>query len=254
MKATRHAAFALTLLLASASALAQQKENPPIRFDNWLFYQRNVDDSTRAQYRPRFYIPFNLDNGGVFTQRIDLPVYYTNKVGPDNPDGDRKAGIGDWFIEETYLSPEVSKNVKWSTSLRLVFPTGGKSPFGGSQYTAAPSLGLLYSMPERKMTINPLLRYFYSYHATEDNAGKVRRLDIFPQASFGFGEGWTLQLWPENPIDYNYVTSKWFVDVDALLVKRLSKQWEFGFGGAYALKKDDPQFKWIVNGRLTFYF
>jgi hypothetical protein len=29
---------------------------------------------------------------------------------------------------------------------------------------------------------------------------------------------------------------------------------EFGFGGAYALKKDDPQFKYILNGRLTFYF
>jgi hypothetical protein len=50
------------------------------------------------------------------------------------------------------------------------------------------------------------------------------------------------------------VTNKWFVDIDALLVKRLSKSMEFGFGGAYALKKDDPQFKYILNGRLTFYF
>ena len=82
----------------------------------------------------------------------------------------------------------------------------------------------------------------------------MRRLDIFPQASFGFGEGWTLQLWPENPIDYNYVTGKWFVDVDALLVKKMSKSWELGVGGAYALKKDDPQFRWIVDGRVTFYF
>ncbi|HKW38498.1 MAG TPA: hypothetical protein VJO54_11875 [Burkholderiales bacterium] len=242
----------LGLLAAGANALAQDK--PPVRFDNWLFYQKNVDDSQRWQYRPRFYIPFNLDNGGVFTQRIDLPMYYTNKVGQDNANGDWKSGIGDWFIEETYLSPEVSKNVKWSTSLRFVFPTGGNSPFGGNQYTVAPSLGLLYSMPEKKMTFNPLLRYFYSYHAAEDNAGKVRRLDIFPQASFGFGEGWTLQLYPENPIDYNYVTGKWFVDIDALLVKRMSKKWEFGFGGAYALKKDDPQFKYIVQGRVTFFF
>ena len=250
----RRIAVAVLGALACAAAWAQEKANPPIRFDNWLFYQRNTDDSTRAQYRPRFYIPFNLDNGGVFTQRIDLPIYYTNKVGPDNPNGDRKAGIADWFIEETYLSPEFAKNQKWSTSVRFVFPTGGHSPFGGDQYTVAPSLGYVYSMPEYKTTFNPLLRYFYSYHATEDNAGKVRRLDIFPQASFGFGEGWTLQLWPENPIDYNYVTHKWFVDIDALLVKRVSKSWEFGFGGAYALKKDDPQFKWIVDGRVTFYF
>ena len=245
---------AAILAAAACSAWAQEKANPPIRFDNWLFYQRNTDDTTRAQYRPRFYIPFNLDNGGVFTQRIDLPIYYTNKVGVDNPNGDRKGGIGDWFIEEIYLSPEVSKNVKWSTSLRLVFPTGGNSPFGGNTYQAAPSVGLLYTMPEQKMTINPLLRYFFSYHDAKDGAARVRRLDIFPQFSLGFGEGWSLQLWPENPISYNDETNKWFVNVDTLLVKRMSKQWEFGFGGAYALKKDDPQFKYIVNGRLTYYF
>jgi hypothetical protein len=253
MKQSPQGALVLgTLVLAASTAWAQDK--PPIRFDNWLFYQRNTDDSTRAQYRPRFYIPFNLDGGGVFTQRIDLPVYYTNKVGPDNPNGDKKAGVGDWFIEETYLSPEVSKNTKWSAGARFVFPTGGKSPFGGSQYQVAPTVGLQYSMPEQKMILYPLLRYFYSYHETVDNAAKVRRLDIFPQVTMGFGEGWSLQLYPENPISYNDVTNKWFVDIDALLVKRVSKSWEFGFGGAYALKKDDPQFKWIVDGRVTFYF
>src|SRR4029077_2969915 len=155
----RLSVLGFTFLLA-AGAQAQDSK-PPIRFDNWLYYQRNTDDSTRAQYRPRFYIPFNLDNGGEFTQRIDLPVYYTNKVGTDNPNGDRKAGIGDWFIEETYLSPEVSKNTKWSAGARFVSPTGGKSPFGGSQYQVAPTVGLQYSMPEQKMILYPLLRYFY---------------------------------------------------------------------------------------------
>jgi hypothetical protein len=249
----RRLAATAACAIACTTACAQDSK-PPIRFDNWLYYQRNTDDSTRAQYRPRFLIPFNLDNGGIFTQRIDLPVYYTNKVGVDNPNGDRKAGTGDWFVEEIYLSPEVSKNIKWSTSLRLVFPTGGDSPFGGNQYQAAPSVGLSYSMPEHKTTFYPLLRYFFSYHATDDNAGKVRRLDIFPQVTVGFGEGWSVQLWPENPLSYNDVTNKWFVNVDALLVKRMSKSWEFGIGGAYALRKDDPQYKWIVDGRLTFYF
>jgi hypothetical protein len=245
-------ALGIACLLAGAGTSAQDK--PPVRFDNWLYFQRNVDDSERWQYRPRFYIPFNLDNGGTFTQRIDLPIYYLNKVGTDNPNGDWKAGIGDWFIEETYLSPEISKSLKWSTSARFVFPTGGKSPFGSSQYQVAPSLGLLYAMPEKKLTFNPVFRYFYSYHATDDNAGKVRRLDIYPTVTMGFSDGWSFSLWQENPIDYNDVTNKWFVPIDALLVKRLSKSMEFGFGGAYALKKDDPQFKYIINGRLTFYF
>jgi hypothetical protein len=243
--------FALLALL-SLPSVAQDK--PPVRFDNWLYFQRNTDDSERWQYRPRVFIPFALDGGGRFTQRIDLPMYYLNRTGADNPNGEWKAGIGDWFMEEIYLSPEIAKNVKWSTSLRLIFPTGGASPFGSNQYQWAPSLGLVYAMPEQKITFNPLLRYFMSYHAAEDGAGRVRRLDIYPTVTLGFAEGWSLAFWQENPIGYNRVSEKWFVPLDLLLVKRLSKDLEFGFGGAYGIEKDDPQFKYIVNGRVTLYF
>jgi hypothetical protein len=238
--------------LVGAGASAQ--ENPPIRFDNWLYYQDNTDNSQRWQYRPRFYIPFALNSGATFTQRIDLPMYYTNKVGPDNTTGGWQAGIGDWFLESTYLSPEIDKNMKWSTSLRLVFPTGGKSPFGSSQYQVAPSIGFLASRPENKLTFNPVARYFYSYHATDDSAAKVRRWDIYPTLTKGFDDGWSIAFYPENPISYNDVSNKWFVPFDVLLIKRLSKETELGFGGASAIIKDDPQYRYIVNARLTFYF
>ncbi|OAI50923.1 hypothetical protein AYO46_09015 [Betaproteobacteria bacterium SCGC AG-212-J23] len=236
----------------AAPALAQEK--PAVRFDNWLYFQRNTDDSERWQYRPRFYIPFALEGGGTFTQRIDLPMYYLDKVGADNPNGDWKAGIGDWFVEEAYLSPEVASNTKWSTSLRLIFPTGGASPFGSQQYQWAPSAGLVFAMPEQKLTFNPVLRYFMSYHATSATAAQVRRLDIYPTVTQGFAEGWSVSLWNENPIDYNEATKKWFVPLDVLLLKRYSRALEFGFGGAYGMKKDDPQYKSIVYGRVTLYF
>jgi hypothetical protein len=61
-------------------------------------------------------------------------------------------------------------------------------------------------------------------------------------------------FYPENPISYNDVINKWFVPIDVMLIKRLSKTVEFGFGGAYGLVKDDPQYQYIINGRLTFYF
>jgi hypothetical protein len=137
--------------------------------------------------------------------------------------------------------------------LRFVFPTGGASPFGSQQYQWAPSFGVLYGMPEHKLTFNPLARYFMSFHATSDTAGQVRRLDLYPAVTQGFADGWSLVFWPENPIIYNQVTQKWFVPIDALLLKRLSKRVEVGFGGAYAIEKDDPQYRYIVNGRVTFY-
>src|SRR5262245_58382316 len=112
----------LPLLLFAGSAVAQ------VRFDNWLYYQRNTDDSTRWQYRPRLYAPFDIGGGWTFTQRVDLPMYYTDRQGPENTSGGWKAGIGDWYVEEGLTTPELTKNLRGNLGVRFVFPTGGLSP------------------------------------------------------------------------------------------------------------------------------
>ena len=109
-------------------------------------------------------------------------------------------------------------------------------------------------IPEHRVGISPFARYFMSYHATEPGAARIRRLDLFPTLTLGLPDDWSLAFYPENPISYNDVTNKWFVPIDAMLIKRFSKTVEFGFGGAYALVKDDPQYQYIINARLTFYF
>jgi len=239
-------------LLGTADAPAQ--ERPPIRFDNWLYFQSNIGGSERWQYQPRFYIPFDLPRGWTFTQRANLPIYYTDKVGTDNPTGGWKSGIGDWSIEEIFATPELAKNFKMSASVRFVFPTGGSSPFGSNQYQWAPSIGATYSIPERKITISPLARYFMSYHATEPDAAQVRRLALYPAVTFGLPDEWSLAFYAENPIEYNQINHGWFVPIDVLLIKRLNRTVEFAFGGAWSIVKEDPQYRYVINGRLTFYF
>jgi len=244
--------FGWCLLACASAAIAQ--ERAPIRVDNWVYYQRNIDDTDRWQYRLRAFAPFDLGGGWTFTQRADLLFNYTDKKGPENPSGGWATGVGDWFAEESFSTPELAKNLKGTLGARFVFPTGGLSPFGSGQYQWAPVLGLTYTMPERGLTLAPLARYFMSYHANETAAAKVRRLDFYPTVSQRFGEGWTFSVWNENPISYNDITNKWFVPIDVLLIKRLSKSTEFAFGGAYGLDKSDPQYRYVVNGRLTFYF
>lgn len=251
MRTARAAALAIALL---AAAGAPATELGTIRFDNWLYFQKNTNDSERWQYRPRFYIPFNLGGGWTFTQRFDLPVYYTDTVGPDNPTGKWQAGIADWFVEEIVVTPELAQNLKLSASVRFVFPTGGQSPFSSSQYQWAPSVGAIYTIPERGITINPLARYFVGFAATEPGVSLVRKLDLFPGVRFDWPDGWAISFYDENAITYNVATHQWFVPIDVLFIKRLTKTVELSFGGAYGIVKDDPQYQYVIDGRLRLYF
>jgi len=240
--------FALSLLIAG-NAAAQ------VRYDNWIYYQRNTDDSTRWQYRMRFDVPFALDGGWTFTQRAYLPlVYYTDRTGPENPGGGWKAGTGDWFFDETFTTPELAKNTRGILGARFILPTGGGAPFGGGQYQVAPFAGMSFAFPDSGLTITPLFRYFMSVHATEEGAGRVRKLDFFPTVAKKVAEGWTVILWNENAITYNQVSRKWFVPIEAQLVRRARKDLEFAFGAAYGAVRDDPQFLTQVFTRVTLYF
>lgn len=245
-------AFSLALL---ASSVASAQELGTIRFDNWLYFQENPNNTGQWQYRPRFYIPVNLPMGWTFTQRIDLPILDTDRVGPDNPTGKWKAGIGDWFIEEGFTTPQVAKNLKLYGSVRFVFPTGGQAPFSASQYQWAPAVSAIYTIPEDHLTVSPLVRYYRGYSATETNVSLVRRLDVFPTVNFGLADNWSLAFYNgEFPMSYNYVNNKWFVPIDAMLIKRLSKTVELGIGGAYGIVTDNPTYKYQVYGRLSYYF
>jgi hypothetical protein len=139
-------------------------------------------------------------------------------------------------------------------SLRFVFPTSGGSPFGSKQYQVAPALSATYEIPERGITFGPVARYFMSYHATAENAARIRQLDLYPIVTFALPDDWSIVTYPENGISYNAVTHKWFVPIDLMLLKRLNQSAELGLGATFALVKADPQYQRIFYGRLTFYF
>jgi hypothetical protein len=250
--------YALVLAATVAGfAGAAQAQMGTIRFDNWLYYQDNFDDSARWQYRARFFIPFAFGNGWTFTQRIDVPFYYTDKVGPANTSGDWKGPrISDVFIEEIFDTPDVAKNFRWRGSVRLVFPTGGESPFGSDQWQVAPGAGFNWRFPDvwRGVTVAPYLRYFYGFDAQSPGVTTVRRLDIFPSVDFKLDDRWTLAFYPEQGMSYNYRSHKWFVPIEAMLVNQPSKTWAWAFGGAYAIVDDDQSYRWLLQGRITFFF
>lgn len=255
MAYSRLAALLLLALLLGASGRASAQLGT-IRFDNWLYYADSFFDSTAVQYRPRVYVPFDLAGGWTFVQRADLPFFYTDAPGPANTGGDWETGVGDALIEEILTTPEVAPNTRLFGSVRLVFPTGGESPFGADQWQVAPAIGVLYSRPDlwRGVTLLPLARYAYGFDTRSPGVTEIRRLDLFPIAIFGLAPAWALHLYSENPISFNDRTNKWFVPLDVLVTHRVNKRFEFGVGGAVPIIDDDRAYRWLLQARLTFYF
>jgi hypothetical protein len=227
-----------------------------IRFDNWLYYQENFGDTERWQYRARGFFPFAFGDGWTFTQRVDVPFYYTNKPGGGNPDGDWKFGLSDIFVEEIFDTPDVAKNFRLRASVRLVTPTGGESPFGSDQWQVAPGVGFNWRFPDvlRGVSIVPYARYFFGFDPRSPGVTTTRRLDLFPEVDFKLDDKWTLAFYPEQGMSYNDRTNKWFVPIEAMLINQVSKTWAYAFGGAYAIVDDDQSYRWLIQARITFFF
>jgi hypothetical protein len=247
--------WVLILCLAAAPAAAETGWGGAL-FENWVSFQKNENGSDQWKYEPRLYLPYRFADGSVFTQRVDVPMIYTNETGAGNPNGGWTGGFGDMFIEEIYESREVAPNLRWKASVRFVFPTGRQSPYGSSQYQWAPAGGIIYEMPDlwRGVTLTPYVRYFSGF-AAEDNVQEKRTLDLYPAATFGLGSGWSLLLYPDNPITYNEQKHTWFVPLSLMLARNIDRNLEFGIGGAWKLgNPGDPSYRYIIDGRLIVSF
>lgn len=253
MKARASSSLA-ALSVAAALAAAASPAMAQVRLDNWLYYQDNYGDTARWQYRAKLWFPFDLGGGYSFTQRIDLPFYYTNASGPDNSGGDWKFGASDLFIEEILDGPDVARNFRLRASLRLVTPTGGQSPFGSDQWQIAPMFGVNWRLPEHGVTIAPYARYSYGFDERHSGVTTKRSWNLFPEVTFTLAESWSLILYPEQGITYNQRSRKWFVPAEANVSKRLSKQWELSVGGAVPIVDDDQSYRWLVQTRLRYFF
>jgi hypothetical protein len=246
--------FAVVATLGLLAATAAAAQTPAARVESWLDYQRNDNGTAQWKLDPRLYVPFALGGGWTFTQRIDVPLVYTDDKGSANPAGGWAFGFGNALVEEIFETPELAADLRLRGSVRVVFPTGKDAPFGSSQYQWAPGAGLTYDLPQlgRGVTLEPFVRYFSGFAATAPNVKLVREWDLYPTATVVLGSGWSLLLWPENPIQYNREKRTWFVPLDILVAVPLAGRWQFGVGGAYALGSPrDPPYRWIVDARLS---
>lgn len=252
------AALAAAALMGLTQGARAEEGLGPIRVDQWGFFQRNPNGSDQWQYRPRLYVPWSLANGWTVTQRADLPMIYTDDKGSANPAGGFSGGIGNAFLETMLDAPATTPGLVWRAILRLTFPSPKGSPFGkDDQYQVAAGLGLSYRLAEvwNGITLEPIMRYNWGARPNPPTTQLVSSLDLYPAVTFGLGEGWSLALYPENPITYNRNNGQWFMPLDLMVLHRVNRDFEFGIGAAVKLGNPaNPSYDYVIDGRATFYF
>lgn len=241
------------------NAAAQDITRLPGRADIWLFSQENEPATTHQwKWVLRFTQPFRLPDDWRVSLRADLPLLYTDKSGSANPDGDYKAHIGDMLGQIIFTTPRIAPGITANIGARVQFPTGGESPFGSSQYKLGPQAGFTWILADVAsgfgVALDPLVRYYYGVHPTEPKITTTREIDLYPEIRFEFPEAWTIALWQENPIVYNKRAGTWFVPFDIMVTKKIDNRFEVGAGAAVRLTGEDPNYKYIIYGRVSAYF
>ncbi|HEX2886909.1 transporter [Vineibacter terrae] len=225
--------------------------------DLWLFAQENDPDGSHT-WKPTFRLvqPFGLPGGWEVTLRGDIPVGHTNKVGAANQNGGYKNHVGDMLLQVSFATPPIAPHFTLGFGGRMVFPTGGKSPFGNSQYKFAPQFGFKYTLPEiaEGLTFEPLARYFHGFSPTRPRTTTAREWSIYPTVALALPDGWSVSLWYENPLIYNARTNAWFVPLDGMVWKSVSDSVQLGLGAAVRLVNADRQYKYMIYGRTTVFF
>jgi hypothetical protein len=243
----------------SSEAWAQDIKRQKARVDFWGYHQENDDaaDSKQQKLTIRAQQPLLLPSDWRLTLRADLPMINTDKAGPANPGGGSYAGhIGDVLTQVAIATPQVLPDLTFSTGIRLVYPTGDKSPFGSAQWKVAPQFGASYTIRGigEGLNFSPLARYFHGFSPTRAGTTTSRSWDFYPEIGLNLADRWSILLWNENGISFNERTDKWFIPLDLQVLKGINEHFGVALGVATKIGGDDKSYKNMVYGRTFFYF
>ena len=227
--------------------------------ETWYFFQNTSngpDASQQQRLTLRLYQPFFFGNGWQLTMREDIRGLYTNQIGRDNPDGAWRANLGDMFGQAALKTPQIAPGLSVDLGLRVVFPTGGLSPFGTGRYQIAPHLGLIWDLPgwASPITLAPLVRYFQSLGTGVEHSDQTAKMEFHPIIAAKLGDGWTVLLWREHPMILDTLTNRWFIPLDVMVNWEVMPRLSIGIGGAVSLVANYPQYNNIAYARAALSF
>jgi hypothetical protein len=260
------AAIAMGFSLAAHAAEevnnGQDPTKPLTRIDLRYQYQNAPPASNDNVHilTPRADKPFPLGGGWSVATRVDLPMFHTQTVNPDNPDGGYSFGMGDVLLQALFIKTE-SPDFAWAIGAQAIFPTASEDGMGGGKYRLVPTLGARWNTPAlgKGSWIALVGRYDFDV-AGKDNRSHFSELQFSPIVNLPLAQGWFLNIFPSSDIRYNLREErpgdkgKWFVPFNFMLGKMVDKSTVASLEVGVPIINDYQVYDFKIEARIGFFF
>jgi hypothetical protein len=258
----------ILLVFGDATASAQDETTnngedltrPLNRFDVRLQYEALPDmDQFHEEFDNRDQETLTLRSDLVFFQkpeqmglRIDLPIIWNNKPNTENRTGSVQSGLADLLFQAIYAH---TFNNRWAAGIgtRWMFPTASSDAFGDGKWQVAPLAGFRCFVPEiSNGTFAEMALWWDNSFGGNPKRSNLQYLIIKPQFNLNLPHGWFVNSAPEIRSDYK--TGKWFVPLDVMLGKKLSRHWVASIEYRYGVVRGVDSYKNWIEARIGYFF
>jgi len=219
----------------------------------------NNSSTATNTFNIRYDHAVDLPSAWTLTTRFDLPLQAKYTTSPDGLSGQTGAGIGDSDAQAALID---SLNERWAFGfgMRLIAPTGNEGLSSG-KWRVMPIVGARYALPEVSSSsyFEPLLRYDASV-AGDPTKRNIRNLQFAPMLNIGLPSGWSLTLYPDADIRFNFgdpapgQTGRWFVPIDVRVTKLLTKGVAISCEVGVPIINDYPVYNFKTQLRLAVFY
>lgn len=265
------AVLAMAVVLASGPAWAAEEEEvntgqdptrPLTRFDIRYQYQNLPpdDDDNAHIFTLRADKPFPLSKEWSFAGRLDVPLFLTEAVSTDNPDGDYEFGLGDLLVQGLLINA-LTERFAWAFGAQLIFPSASQDQMGGGKWRIVPTVGARYSLPEitNGSWFAGLVRYDVSYAGEEDRRS-ISELQLAPILYIQLPDLWFVNLYPSSDIRYNFGSKRpgdsgrWFFPFNFMVGKMLTRSIVASVEIGVPIVDDYEVYDFKLEARIGFFF
>jgi hypothetical protein len=230
--------------------------SPRSRFDLRLRYRDLTDDDYRATTTFRLDTSVRLDGQWLLALRFDLPLVWSDRSGPGDPDGDTRFGSGDFLSQFFFMSPPQDEAMRFRLGLgaQLLWPTAGDDRTGSGKYQLAPSIFGLYLTPGlgQGSFVALVLRDFFSY-AGDGDRRDIHEMSVQPGLNINLPRQWFMTLFPDIRINWED-GAKAFVPFDLEIGKTIAGNAVMSMTLDVPIVDDYDLYDWQVELRLGLYF